>query len=48
MSGVVYRRIACLVTNEGVAAKGGVRPEEKDLGLIHDAALVYSPKKGVI
>ena len=48
MSGVVYRRIACLVTNEGVAAKGGVRPEEKDLGVIHDAALVYAPKKGVL
>ena len=48
MSGVTYRKIACLVTNEGVVAKGGVRPEEKDLGLIHNAALVYSPKKGVL
>jgi imidazolonepropionase len=48
MSGLVFRRIACLVTNEGVAAKGGVRPQEADLGLLTNAALVFSPKKGVI
>jgi imidazolonepropionase len=48
MAGLVFRRIACLVTNEGVAAKGGVRPEERDLGLLPNAALVFSPTKGVL
>jgi imidazolonepropionase len=36
------------VTNEGVAAKGGVRPGEKDLGLLSRAALVFSRSKGVL
>jgi imidazolonepropionase len=47
-TGTVYRKISCLITNEGVAAKGGVRPLEKDLGLLKDAALVFSPTKGVV
>jgi imidazolonepropionase len=45
---VVYRRVSCLVTNEGVAARGGVRPTEEDLGLIRDAALVFSAGDGVV
>jgi imidazolonepropionase len=48
MAGFVYRRLACLVTNSGIAAKGGVRPVEADLGLINNAALVYDSKKGVL
>lgn len=48
MKGLVYRKIACLVTNEGVAAKGGVRPVEFDLGLVKNAALVFHPRKGVL
>ncbi|MGE3261436.1 MAG: imidazolonepropionase [Bacteriovoracia bacterium] len=48
MPGLVFRKIACLVTNAGVAAKGGVRPNEPDLGLISDAALVFSPTRGVL
>jgi imidazolonepropionase len=48
MSGIVYRKISCLVTNEGVSRKAGVRPLETDLGLISDAALVFDPKVGVL
>ncbi len=48
MRNVVYRRVSCLVTNEGVAARGGVRPVEEDLGLIRDAALVFSAQNGVV
>ncbi len=40
MSGIVYRKLSCAVTNEGVIAKCGVRPTESDLGLISNAALV--------
>ncbi len=43
----VYRHISCLITNEGVAARGGVRPQEEDLGILRDAALVFSAKNGV-
>lgn len=45
---LVYRKIACLVTNEGVAAKGGVRPTQDDLGLIANAALAFDPSIGVL
>lgn len=48
VAGIVYRKIECLVTNEGVAQKGGVRPQEADLGLLRQAALVYSPRSGVV
>jgi imidazolonepropionase len=48
MSGLVFRKISCLVTNEGLAAKGGIRPHEKDLGLKTNAALVFSATKGVL
>ena len=48
MSQFVYRKIACLVTNEGIASKGGVRPQEGDLGLLRDAALVFSRREGVM
>lgn len=40
MSGIVYRKLSCLVTNAGIVSKGGVRPKEEDLGLISNAALV--------
>lgn len=45
---VVYRKIDCLITNEGVAARGGVRPTEEDLGLIRNAAVVFSGRDGVV
>jgi imidazolonepropionase len=45
---LVYRHISCLVTNEGVAARGGVRPQEADLGLIHNAALAFNAQKGIL
>lgn len=45
---VVYRKISCLITNAGMAAIGGVRPEEKHLGILRNAALVFHPKKGVL
>ena len=48
MSRLVFRRISCLVTNEGVAAKRGVRPLDEDLGLVPEAALAWSAKDGVI
>lgn len=48
MKGVVYRKISCLITNEGVAAKGGVRPTAEDLGVILNGAVVHSPKEGVL
>ncbi len=48
MKGHVYRKISCLVTNEGVAAKGGVRPVAEDLGLIAQGAVVHSPKEGIL
>lgn len=48
MKNLVFRKISCLVTNEGVAAKGGVRPLEEDLGLIANAALAFSPKNGIL
>ncbi|MGZ3669167.1 MAG: imidazolonepropionase [Bdellovibrionota bacterium] len=48
MKNLVYRHVSCLVTNEGVAARGGVRPNEEDLGIIRDAALAFSPKTGVM
>jgi imidazolonepropionase len=40
MSGIVYRKLSCAITNEGLAAKGGIHPQENDLGLIANAALV--------
>jgi imidazolonepropionase len=48
MKGIVYRRISCLVTNEGVARRRGVQPREDDLGLLAKAALVHSPGRGVL
>lgn len=48
MAGIVFRQIECLVTNEGVVKKGGVRPQEADLGLVPKAALVFSNTKGVL
>lgn len=48
MRGIVYRKISCLITNEGVAAKGGVRPLSEDLGLIMSGALVHSAAEGVL
>ena len=48
MSKLVYRKISCLITNEGVAARGGIRPTEEDLGILRNAALAYSRKEGVL
>ncbi len=48
MKGFVYRKIPCLITNFGVAAKAGVRPLEEDLGIIAGAALVFSPLNGIL
>ena len=44
----VYRSISCLVSNKGMPVRNGLRPSEKDLGIIKNAALVYSKKKGVL
>ncbi len=48
MGKTVFRKISCLVTNDGVAKKMGVRPQERDLGLLQNAALVFSPTQGVL
>lgn len=48
MSRLVYRKISCAITNEGVAAKAGVRPLEADLGVISSAAVAWSGKDGVV
>jgi imidazolonepropionase len=48
LSQFVYRKIACLVTNEGIPHGGGVRPVEADLGLVREAALVFSRRAGVL
>lgn len=37
-----------LITNRGVADKGGVRVTETDLGIIHDGALVWDSRKGIL
>lgn len=42
MKNTVYRKIDCLITNAGVVQKKGVRPLEADLGIIKNAALVFS------
>lgn len=44
----IYRNISCLITNEGVVKKGGKYIDEKDLGCIQNAALVFDQKKGVL
>lgn len=44
----VYRKIGALVTNRGVPAKRGRKIEREDLGIIENAALVFSPRKGVL
>ena len=44
----LYRKISCLITNENVVKKGGRFLKEEDLGIIKDAALVFSAKKGVV
>ncbi|HEY8280690.1 MAG TPA: imidazolonepropionase [Bdellovibrionota bacterium] len=48
MKGHIFRHISCLITNEGVAARGGVHLQEEDLGLIANAAVVHQPGKGVL
>lgn len=48
MGKLVYRKISCAVTNEGIAARGGVRPEADDLAPIANAALAYDDKVGII
>ncbi len=48
MAKLAYRKISCLISNEGVAQKGGVRPLESDLGLISDAALVFDSAKCLV
>jgi imidazolonepropionase len=48
MSRVVYRKISCLITNEGVAANRGVQPLEEHLGLLKNAALAWSSRDGVV
>ena len=44
----VYRNISCLVSNKEMPHKNGIRPIESHLGIIKNAALVYSTKKGVL
>lgn len=45
---LAYRKISCLITNEGVARKGGIKPTEQDLGLLTDAALVFDSCQGIL
>lgn len=44
----LYKNIACLVTNEGVAAVGGVRPKEEHLGLVVNGAVAFSSIRGIL
>ena len=44
----VYRNIDCLITNKGFLRTKGIRPSEKDLGIIPKAAVVFSKRTGVI
>lgn len=44
----IYRRIECLVTNAGMLRTNGIHPQLEDLGIIRDAALVFSSVKGVV
>ncbi|MCO5142429.1 MAG: imidazolonepropionase [Oligoflexia bacterium] len=41
----VYKNISCLVTNEGIVAKKGIRPKQDDLGIIFDGCLVIQNNK---
>lgn len=45
---ILYREISELMTLAGVVAKGGLCPQEKDLGLIKKAAFVVEKKTGQI
>jgi len=44
----VYRKISCLVTNKGAPVTSGIRPLEKDLGIISQGAIVFDSKKGIL
>lgn len=48
MALVLYANIAELITNRGVARKGGVGVTEADLGIIHDGALLWDSVKGIV
>lgn len=44
----LYRNISCLVTNSGLSAIGGVRPQEQHLGIIKNGAVAHCSKRGVV
>lgn len=48
MKKIVYRKISCLITNEGIVANQGVKPQESQLGLIANGAVVYQEGKGIL
>jgi imidazolonepropionase len=48
MRQLVYRNISCLITNEGIVKKAGIKPQESDLGIISAAAIAWHPTKGIL
>ncbi|MBI2605686.1 MAG: imidazolonepropionase [Deltaproteobacteria bacterium] len=48
MASVLFTEISELVTNRGVAKKGGVGVNEEDLGILRDGALLWDSRKGIL
>lgn len=48
MSTTLYTGLSEIVTNRGVARKGGVGVVEEDLGIIRDGALLWDSNKGIL
>jgi imidazolonepropionase len=48
MPRTLFTDIEELVTNQGAAQKGGVAIQEKDLGILHKAALLWDSKIGIV
>ncbi len=46
--GIVYRKISCAITNDGLPAKQGRHPQEKDLGIVSNAAIVHDSRMGIL
>lgn len=44
----LYKNIDCLITNKGLLATQGRRPQAKDLGIITKGAVAYSAKQGIV
>lgn len=48
MPRTLYTNIAELITNRGVAKKGGVGVTHDDLGIVYDGALLWDSAKGIL